>query len=88
MRQLASGAAIALVLATPAFAQDDRMVIGVSIPAATHGWAGGMNYFAQAAIERLSETYPNLEFALATASDPGQQVNDIEDRLTQCKSLR
>ncbi|TGN67635.1 ABC transporter substrate-binding protein [Paracoccus liaowanqingii] len=79
MKHLASGAAMALVLATPAFAQDDTMVIGVSIPAATHGWAGGMNYFAQAAIERLSETYPNLEFVLATASDPGRQVNDIED---------
>ncbi|QDA36158.1 substrate-binding domain-containing protein (plasmid) [Paracoccus liaowanqingii] len=79
MKHLASGAALALVLATPAFAQDDTMVIGVSIPAATHGWAGGMNYFAQAAIERLSETYPNLEFVLATASDPGRQVNDIED---------
>ena len=79
MKHLASGAAMALVLATPAFAQDDTKVIGVSIPAATHGWAGGMNYFAQAAIERLSETYPNLEFVLATASDPGRQVNDIED---------
>lgn len=40
MKKYASGAAIALVLTTPAFAQDDRMVIGVSIPAATHGWGG------------------------------------------------
>jgi ribose transport system substrate-binding protein len=63
-------------LAMPAAAQT---VIGVSIPAATHGWAGGMNYHARAAIERLQETYPDLDFALATASDPGAQVNDIED---------
>ncbi|MFN3662811.1 ABC transporter substrate-binding protein, partial [Yoonia sp.] len=48
---------------------------------ATHGWAGGMNYFAQAAIDRLEETYPELDFVLATASDPSRQVNDIEDML-------
>lgn len=54
-------------------------VIGVSIPAATHGWAGGMNYHAREAIERLEATYPDLDFVLATASDPAKQVNDIED---------
>ncbi len=57
----------------------DKKVIGVSIPAATHGWAGGMNYHAKAAVERLEATYPELDFVLATASDPSKQVNDIED---------
>jgi ribose transport system substrate-binding protein len=38
-----------------------------------------MNYFAQAAVDRLEETYPQLDFVLATASDPAKQVNDIED---------
>jgi ribose transport system substrate-binding protein len=71
-------AGLAAGLALPAAAQDGA-VIGVSIPAATHGWAGGMNYHARAAIERLQEAYPELDFALATASDPGTQVNDIED---------
>nr|WP_240804553.1 ABC transporter substrate-binding protein [Qingshengfaniella alkalisoli] len=64
--------------ATPTFAQDTT-VIGVSIPAATHGWAGGMNFHAQEAVDRLEETYPELDFVLATASDPAKQVNDIED---------
>ncbi|SHI98670.1 ABC transporter substrate-binding protein [Wenxinia saemankumensis] len=70
--------ATALTVATGAFAQDTT-VIGVSIPAATHGWAGGMNYHAQEAIDRLEEVYPELDFVLSTASDPGAQVNDIED---------
>ncbi|MDD9746290.1 ABC transporter substrate-binding protein [Marinovum sp. PR37] len=61
-----------------AMAQDAK-VIGVSIPAATHGWAGGMNFHAQEAVKRLEEVYPELDFVLATASDPGKQVNDIED---------
>ena len=77
MRALLTGAAVA-ALGTAAAAQDTQ-VIGVSIPAATHGWAGGMNFHAQEAIERLEEVYPQLDFVLATASDPGQQVNDIED---------
>ena len=80
MKHFVSGLAIAAALAAPAFAQDgETKVIGVSIPAATHGWAGGMNYFAQAAVDRLEETYPQLDFVLATASDPAKQVNDIED---------
>ncbi|WP_306751940.1 ABC transporter substrate-binding protein [Paracoccus actinidiae] len=80
MKHFVSGLAIAAALAAPAWAQDgETKVIGVSIPAATHGWAGGMNYFAQAAVDRLEETYPQLDFVLATASDPAKQVNDIED---------
>ncbi len=69
------------LLAAPLVAQEaeETQVVGVSIPAATHGWAGGMNYFAQAAIDRLEEAYPQLDFVLATASDPAKQVSDIED---------
>ena len=75
MKRLISVLALTTALSTPAYAQ----VIGVSIPAATHGWAGGMNYAAQSAISRLEAVYPDLEFVLATASDPARQVNDIED---------
>ncbi|MDB6176270.1 ABC transporter substrate-binding protein [Paracoccus sp. Z330] len=79
MKHFVSGLAVAVALSAPAFAQDDTKVIGVSIPAATHGWAGGMNYFAQEAVDRLDAAYPQLDFVLATASDPSKQVNDIED---------
>ena len=73
-------AAIAATLGSAAIAQDDEVkVIGVSIPAATHGWAGGMNFHAQQTVERLEEVYPQLDFVLATASDAATQVNDIED---------
>ena len=78
---LAASAALAatLALSCTAMAQDGTRVIGVSIPAATHGWAGGMNFHAQETVERLEEVYPDLDFVLATAADPGKQVNDIED---------
>ncbi|MEN3792415.1 ABC transporter substrate-binding protein [Fulvimarina sp. MAC3] len=82
--QIAAGAALAAAIALPgiANAQDgEKTVIGVSIPAATHGWTGGVNFHAQEAIDSLSETYPNLEFVLSTAGDPGKQVSDLEDMM-------
>ncbi|WP_435169862.1 ABC transporter substrate-binding protein [Falsirhodobacter sp. 1013] len=64
-----------LALALPAGAE----TIGISIPAATHGWAGGLNYHAQETVTRLEEQYPDLDFVIASASDPSKQVSDIED---------
>lgn len=79
---LAGVLALGVAFATPLHAQDaESAVIGVSIPAATHGWAGGMNFHAQATIAALEERYENLDFVLSTASDPGQQVSDIEDMM-------
>ncbi|UJW85434.1 substrate-binding domain-containing protein [Devosia sp. SL43] len=57
----------------------DKIVIGVSVPAADHGWTGGVNYFAQQAIERLGATYPDVEFVFASAPDAPKQIADIED---------
>ncbi len=76
-------AAAALSLSLGAgFAQDaEKVTIGVSIPSATHGFMGGLNWHAQDTIKRLGETYPNLEFVLTTAPDVGKQVADIEDML-------
>lgn len=82
LKALAGALALGVVFATPLYAQDaETAVIGVSIPAATHGWAGGMNFHAQATIDALEERYENLDFVLSTASDPGQQVSDIEDMM-------
>ncbi|MDB5530647.1 MAG: RbsB [Devosia sp.] len=57
----------------------DKVTIGVSVPAADHGWTGGVNYFAQQAIDRLKVTYPNVEFVFASAPDAPKQIADIED---------
>ncbi|KQX42076.1 ABC transporter substrate-binding protein [Devosia sp. Root436] len=64
---------------TGATIAQDKVTIGVSVPAADHGWTGGVNYFAQQAIERLSATYPNVEFVFASAPDAPKQIGDIED---------
>ena len=81
MKMPLAAAALSLTMGA-GFAQDaEKVVIGVSIPSATHGFMGGLNWHAQDTIERLGETYPNLEFVLATAPDVGKQVSDIEDML-------
>jgi len=57
----------------------DKVTIGVSIPAATHGWTGGLNFHAKEAKKRLETAYPNLKIVLATAKGPSEQANDLED---------
>lgn len=71
---------------SPALSEDaqavpegDPIVIGVSIPAATHGWTGGVNYHAQRTIDLLSARLPNITYVLATAGSAGEQANDLED---------
>lgn len=71
----ALGMSTALALAVPASAQ----TIGVSIPAATHGWTGGLNWHAAQAKARLEAANPDIRIVLVTADGPSQQVNDIED---------
>ncbi|AUG51756.1 substrate-binding domain-containing protein [Thalassospira marina] len=66
------------LVATSALAAD-KIKIGVSIPAATHGWAGGLNWHAQEAEKDLEKAYPNLDFIIATAKNPTEQANDLED---------
>nr|WP_244439546.1 substrate-binding domain-containing protein [Azospirillum baldaniorum] len=56
-----------------------KIKMGVSIPAATHGWAGGLNWHAQQAEKRLEKQYPNLDVVIVTARDVGRQANDLED---------
>ncbi|WBU63512.1 substrate-binding domain-containing protein [Paracoccus aerodenitrificans] len=72
---LISTTALIASFTVPAAAQ----TIGVSIPAATHGWAGALNYHAERTVERLEETYPDMDFVLTTTSDPATQVSDLED---------
>ena len=67
---------IALLLG---FAVAQQTVIGVSIPAATHGWTGGVNWWAAETAERLEATYPDLRIVINTAGGPAEQADDIED---------
>jgi ribose transport system substrate-binding protein len=76
-RSLRTLALVAVLAAGAAFAQ--TTVIGVSIPAATHGWTGGVNWWADQAKQRLEATYPNLQIVINTAGSAAEQADDIED---------
>ncbi len=69
----------ALLAATFAFAQDDTVTIGVSIPAATHGWTGGVNWWAERTEADLEARYPNLDIVINSAGSASEQANDLQD---------
>lgn len=56
-----------------------RMRIGVSIPAADHGWTAGVIWWAK----RAMALHPEIDWQLSTASDPEKQVADIEDMMAR-----
>ncbi len=78
IKALTLALAATTALASTAIAQE-KIKIGVSIPAATHGWAGGLNWHAQEAEKRIEAANPNIDITLVTADSPADQAGDIED---------
>ncbi|MBB5221903.1 ribose transport system substrate-binding protein [Amaricoccus macauensis] len=75
---------LALAGAGTAFGQDDTAAtIGISIPAATHGWTGGLNYHTERTVAAMQQAFPSLRFLVTTASDASKQANDVEDMVAQ-----
>ena len=67
---------------TPAAAPESpakKVKIGVSVPAADHGWTAGVGYWAKTEMEK----YPDVEWIYATATEASKQTSDIEDMMTQ-----
>jgi len=56
-----------------------RVKIGVSVPAADHGWTAGVGWWAK----RAMAMYPNVEWVYQTAGTPDKQIGDIEDMMAQ-----
>ncbi|MBL3705924.1 substrate-binding domain-containing protein [Sulfitobacter sp. BDSS02] len=86
MRKLTKGAALlsATIVAgaltgAMVHAQDKEFTIAVSIPAATHGWTGGVVYHAQEAEKQLEAAFPNIDVIVSTASSATAQVSSLED---------
>lgn len=64
---------------TAALAQDTEFTIAVSIPAATHGWTGGVVYHAEQAEKQIEAAHPNIDVIVSTASSATAQVSSLED---------
>jgi len=69
---------LVLLIGTWGWAQEqEKYHIGVAIPAADHGWTGGVVWWAQKAITDWKEKDPDLEFTLVTANNPNEQVAQV-----------
>ncbi|MFD1200071.1 substrate-binding domain-containing protein [Brucella gallinifaecis] len=76
------GATVALALALPlgsALSEDKKVTMAVSIPAATHGWTGGVVYHAEQAKKEIEAAYPNIEVIVSTSPSATAQVSALED---------
>jgi len=70
-------------VATGATAQQKNVTIAVSIPAATHGWTGGVVYHAQETAKQLEKGYPGLKVIVKTSPDGAAQANALDDLMAQ-----
>ena len=83
MKKPLLGLAAALLFAGAAMAQEKDVTIAVSIPAADHGWTGGVVYHAERAKELLEASHPGLKILVKTSPDGASQANALEDLVTQ-----
>ena len=74
----------ALTLAASALsaAADDKVVLGVAIPTATHGFTGGIVWWANKAKEDLEKAPPDLKIIVKTAGGAPEQANQLQDLVT------
>ncbi|TVX98021.1 substrate-binding domain-containing protein [Cohnella terricola] len=73
-------------IATPSSSQEDsdnaaggNYTIGISLPAADHGWMGALIANAKAEADK----HENIKSIVYTAKDPAKQTSDIEDLITK-----
>jgi len=62
-----------------ALAQNNKLVIGVSIPSADHGWTAGVVYWANETKKAIEKKYPGATVIVKTAKDANEQANQIQD---------
>jgi len=84
MRKRILGLAVAMTaLMGVAHAQDKKVTVGVSIPAADHGWTAGVVFHAERMAKLLMSQHPGLKVIVKTSPDPATQANAVQDLVTQ-----
>ncbi len=56
-----------------------KFKIGVSIPAASHGWTAGIGYWAKEA----QKHHPDIDWIIDDAKSPDEQIKDLENLQSQ-----
>lgn len=78
-KHFAAAAALATAFGTAAIGQ----TIGVSIPAADHGWTGGVVYHAERVAKAIMAEHPDAKVIVKTSPDAASQANAIQDLAVQ-----
>jgi ribose transport system substrate-binding protein len=63
----------------------EKINLGVSIPAATHSFMGGINYWANQAKKDLEKQHKDLNITIKTAANAPEQANQLQDLSTVTK---
>ena len=85
-----TAAALATITAfgtTPAVAAE-KVVLGVAIPAATHGFTGGIVFWANQAKKDLEAANPDLKVIVKTAANAAEQANQLQDLMAREQDQR
>jgi ribose transport system substrate-binding protein len=77
--------AAAAIAALPVLAAAEPVNLGVSIPAATHSFMGGINYWANEAKKDLEKEHKDLKITIKTAANAPEQANQLQDLSTVTK---
>ncbi|MBL8764541.1 MAG: ABC transporter substrate-binding protein [Phycisphaerae bacterium] len=56
-----------------------RFKIGVTVPAADHGWTAGVGWWARKAME----LHPEIDWVYTTSANPEKQIADVEDMMVK-----
>ena len=75
------GALTLAASAVSAFAAD-KVTLGVAIPTATHGFTGGIVWWANEAKKELEKDHPDLKIIIKTAAGAPEQANQLQDLVT------
>ncbi|MCY1666052.1 substrate-binding domain-containing protein [Rhizobium sp. SL86] len=78
MKKILSLALVMSAVFGAAQAQETK-TIGVSIPAADHGWTAGVVYHANRVADLLMKEHPGLKVVVKTSPDPASQANALQD---------
>jgi len=82
---LAIGAATFAVLAASPAMAENKVNMGVAIPAATHSFTAGIVYWANEAKKELEKAHPDLKITIKTAGGAPEQANQLQDLATVTK---
>ncbi|MAU20023.1 MAG: ABC transporter substrate-binding protein [Martelella sp.] len=83
MKHMVLGASLMAATSLVGITEAQALTVGVSIPAADHGWTAGIVYHAERVAEELMGEYEDLEIIVKTSPDPASQANAVQDLAVQ-----